>query len=236
MSAEDSYRDAFQEEKKKLKKLSLKDKLIYIWDYYKIHILLCLFALFLIGTLIYNYTRDRKEVVLHGVHINASPNQEYREAATTGFLEHLGLDPEEYMVAYDFDLTLGSEFETGELDSNTIMKIVTLMAAAEMDYIISSESASANYSDAGKYYDLEELLPADLFEQVKDSVVYMTPTQEQADRKDEYAMVLDLSTLTNLPERYEINTEPLYLGFICNTTRGDNCVEFVRYLLELDGQ
>lgn len=215
-------------EKKKLKEMSLNDKIWYIWEYYKFHIagvLLVLLLLGVIGTSIYNSTL---ETVLYSVIINNRSVEEISyEPFEVDFREYMGFTDKQKIynesLFISYDDTTASEYSYASM-----MKITALIAANDLDIIISDQEAFDHHAQMDAYMDLETALPADMWEALKDRAIYTTTESGET-----IAGAIDISK-TAFAEKCGIVLEPAYCGIIVNTERTDTCIALLRYIFDLD--
>ena len=118
------------------------------------------------------------------------------------------------------------------------MKIASTIAAKQLDFLICDDYVFENYEKVAGYADLSELLPADLFEQMESEgrIVYGQGTEENAGRTDEYAMAIDI-TDTDFAAQYHmqpLSGDAIYLTFIVNSKKPDECVNVLRYIFGQD--
>lgn len=228
MSLKEAFKEEVANEKEKFRQMSFSDKIWYIYEYYKFHLLglagiimLCC----IIGTSIYNSTR---ETMLYTVVIN-NPNGMYTntEPLSTEFHTHMGFREKDNTVAETMFIHYGNE--ATEYSYASMGKISALIAAADLDFMLADDEAFGHFVQMDAFSDLEAALPADIWEAVQERAIY-TQTMETGET---IASAIDISG-TPFAERCAINMEPAYLSIITNTVRMDNCIAMLRYMFDLE--
>lgn len=207
-----------QNERDKLKPLSAKKKWEYIWTYYKWWILGFFMLIAIIITAAQDRQYQRKELLLNGIFINTSTSAEGYAYVKEGYWAFAGADPDtrvELIEARSIRFNVEQPVET---DVNLIMSVDTMIAAADLDYIIGDASAVEFYDKRETLLDLSTIL-----------------TQEQLSGRNVIAtdsgiVAIDL-TGSELHQKYGLYTEPSYLMILVNTPRQAQCAGYIHYLL-----
>ena len=71
--------------------LSRKQKVRYVWDYYKFPIAVCLICIYIVGYTVYGHF-TKKEVLLYTALVNVSAGEQLTNELDGGFLDFLGAD------------------------------------------------------------------------------------------------------------------------------------------------
>ncbi|MEY8354766.1 hypothetical protein AALB39_15610 [Lachnospiraceae bacterium 54-53] len=226
-----TLKDSLQEERRKLKGMSFKDKVWYIWEYYKIPIISVVVAAILIssiGSAIYN---NRFETALSCVILNGRPSAEgdsVNEYFDQGFRQYAGLGEEvkidvDYSMSLSFDESSMNEFTYAEL-----AKITAMISSKELDVMIGKQDAMDHYGSMGGFTDLKELLPGELYEKVEDKLYFAT--NQETGEKVACGIYLDE---TDFLKKTGLTMDGPILAVLSNSTRTDTCVNLIRYLLGL---
>lgn len=221
-------------------------KIGYIWEYYKLPIVVGCIFLYIAGYMLHGYL-THKETVLYTGLVNVS-DAIPADALTEDFLDYLGADAGKNEVVLYEGLYLTQDESSPDFDyvyaSNT--KITAAIAGSQLDVVLMDQEAFDLLSGRGYLCDMEQFLEKeapDLLEdlrpqlisntvilkdnaldaQLDDSVTYNAVT-------DEYPMGIDLTRSPLIPERGITGT--LYLGIISNTPRRDTAAICLRYLTE----
>lgn len=161
-------------EKKKLKDLSPKQKLVYFAQYYLPATVL---VLCFIGAIVW-YGHDiykSKMRVLNGGLINCHVTEEGREYATTGFLTWGGYGSNRTSMLLDSDLNFKSDLEYEEKYLEVAFRASILTGT--YDYLIIREDAVYNYAILDYFQNLNEVIDMNNFSE--DDLYYYELTDEE---------------------------------------------------------
>lgn len=226
MSLKETLKNEAREEQAKLKKMSFRDKLWYIWEYCKIHMLIgcvILFFLYALGTIFYqkSFTTQLFFIVMN----DRSGSEADYEGLANEFKTRMGYGKKD-KVEVDSSLYISFEESTSQLDYASLAKVTAIVASKDLDVLISDSPAVEHYASNGAFLNLEEVLPADLWDMVKDDV-YMA--KDENGNSFPAAISLDDSYFH---EKTGTQMEEAYFSLINNSTRTDTAFEFLRYLYE----
>lgn len=239
MSMKEEMKEKTKLEFAKLKQMSWKDKIWYIFEYYKIHMLM----IFLFGCLIYiigsSIYRQTFNDVLYCAFINnygyGDMNSEYFE---DGFHEYGNFGKKD-LVTIDSSMTLHygsaavdengnpslSSMTTSESDYASTMKLSAMVAAKSLDVVIIDSVTMEGFSSQGMVANLETILPADVFESLSDRIFYGTNAEGETIPCGVFMGGTDLETIGN------IHVQDPVFTVIANTQNPENTVLFLQYLL-----
>lgn len=223
MEIRERLKNEARTERQKLKDMSLKDKVWYIWEYYKFHILGVLIVIgifWVIGTSIYRSTFDS---TLYCMYINNRSEGELNtDVLTEDFHDYMGFTDKQLINTESAFLSYGDN--TSEFSYASMAKISALVASNELDVMIGDEENFDHYASMGAYADLEELLPADLLDVVKDRLVYAA---DESGVSRACGVTVDG---TEFAEKSNLTLSPAVLGVISNSRNTDNCIALIRYI------
>lgn len=211
-----------QTEREKLREMSFKDKLSYIWEYYKLYIIGGIAGIALIIYIIYTALTPSSIPQFYAALLDNTIDPAILEEYREGFSEYLELDPKRESVELNSSFYLNSkdQFSIGMSEV-----LSTLLAAREIDVIIAPESTFSNYAFYGYMDNLSEQLPTDIYSDLTE-YFYISDTEEDKE-KNVYGIYL---TEAELFKNNADNSEPYILGIIPNAKHKGNAVEFIRYL------
>lgn len=226
-----TLKDALQEERRKLKDMSVKNKLWYIWEYYKIPIISVITAIILIfsiGTTVYN---NRYETALSCIILNSRPTGETDTVSNffdQGFRQYINLeDDKTILVDHSMSLTF-DESSMNEFTYAELAKITAMISTKQLDVMIGKPDVIDHYGSMGGFADLKTLLPADVYEKVKDQL-YMV-TNEETGEETASGIIIDQADFT---KKTGLMLDKPILTVLSNSTHTDTCVELIRYLFGL---
>lgn len=226
-----TYKDHLKEEKAKLKTMSPKDKIWYIWEYYKfpiIGVLIAVFCTVSIGSAIYQNRFDTALscVILNGkFYADEPPVDSY---INEGFREYIGLDENtkldvDYSMSLTFDESQMSDYSYAEM-----AKITALISAKSLDVMIGNPDTIGHYGEMGGFCALDETLPDDLYAAVKDHL--FTAVNQETGEEVVCGVYLDSSSFQ---ENTGLELDTPILAIMDNTEHTDASIAFLRYILGL---
>lgn len=238
-------KDPHASEKEKLRRLSGRQKLQYLWDYYKLHFAVICILLYILGYVLYGHF-TQKNNVLYAAFINIAPSESLTETLSGGFLSYRNLDTDKNAFYLYTGLYLTTD-ESNPYHEYTYASRIKLIAAIDtetVDIVLMDQEAFDAFSQNGYLYNMEEFLTEadpklyrDCQDLLRENIVILEDNAEEAalDRSasytaetQKYPMALELSH-TPLLKGFGF-TEPVFLGIIKNTPRKEEAAEYVRYL------
>ncbi len=235
------------EEIEKIKNLRGKERLQYIWDYYKLPLAaFCILAYISISVI--HGQLVQKETVLFAALVNVTAGETLTEELSSGFLKAHQLDDDKhsfYLYSGIF-LTDGANSVSHEYAYASRIKLMAAIDGTQLDVVLMNKEAFDALSQKGWLCDLKELLlqedPA-LYKTLKPSLVSNTAILEDnsldrhfdeslpySAKTEKYPMGLDLSGSAFIQKAGF--QETVYLGIIANSPRKDTAATYLRYLFQ----
>lgn len=207
----------------KLKDMTRKDRIWYIGEYYKFHIIGGILLLGLLGTIVSTIYRGSFPTVYHCIYMN-SPNSLdlHMEPLQEDFAAYLELAPKETIIAETISLPF--EDFTSEMDYGSAAKVSATIAAKDLDSIIGDSDSLSHYAAMSGCVDLESVLSSEMFKQLADRLVY-AKGEDGISR----AYGLDISN-TSFADDSALGLEPAVFFMISNSTHIDTSLAFVDYV------
>lgn len=134
-------------------------KLEYIWDYYKLHIIIILILCYFIGYIAYNFI-TKKEVILSVAAVNIDFSQEDALKLTEGYLTYQDMNTKKYGIDFHNSLmSQGNEADGAsyEYAYASSMKLLAMMTNASLDIVIMDEKAYNTFSNNAYLHPLNDL-------------------------------------------------------------------------------
>lgn len=233
-------------EKEKWDSLSGLQRVRYVWDYYKLPIIIVLIVVYAIGWNIYRKA-TYKEPILYAGYVNFAPEDAVTEELSNDFLTSIeaNLRKERMEVYKGWYLTTDQESEYYAYNYASQMKILGSIDGELLDVVYLNREAFDAFSQNGYLYDLDKLLKgSDIYEDLKPFFVQnreiltdnakdinFDATVEYVSEDIEYNMGLDL---TNCPRFADTQyTDTVYLAVIANTPRPEMVINYLSYLYKL---
>lgn len=173
-------RDEIREQQLKTKNMPLKDKVKYFWGYYKFHVVITIFILFLLGTLIHDIS-STKDYSFYAIVSNAS--QLSGENIASSFTEYAGLDTEEHECIIDAAFSISMQ-NYSQLDLAASQKLIALVQADELDSVVMDSSVFYNYSLSEMFVDLRTIFTEDELSEYEDNLYYIDYAEVELANKD----------------------------------------------------
>lgn len=214
-------RSWYLEEARKLRPMTLKQKVSYLTTYYTrwfvLFLIISLFAAFIGDALI----QSRKEIVLQGYFTNDDYNYFPGSKMEQEYADILDLKRGERVV-FDDSLYFDLEGTADEYTAASNGKVIAAMAVNQLDFMVTTLPVLEHFRGELPMKDLEKFLPQDLLAVVQDSLV------PGLDENGEEAMV----AINMSGSRYLKNVSAqmdFYLFVPYNIPNEEALIDFLRY-------
>ena len=229
MDDEKTLKRIIRTELEKLKKLTWKERLVYIWDYYK-PLLVILFGIWLlISVIVTMYHNMQLEYLMNAYFINSNALEVDSDRMTAEFVERIGgIGPREVVT---IDTTLDLRDTSSQYGVAAQMKMTALMSAETIDLLIVDQETYERYKEMGYFADFSTLFSEEQLEEWADLLVG-ADGKRLADKPDGgTAYGLDLTEAPVLSECNAYMGNAAYGVVAVNAVRTDLCDDFFSYLL-----
>ncbi len=211
-----------REEIKKLKEMSGKDRMWYISEYYKIHIICILVVLIFTFSIISNMVKV-SNIEFEALVINTISADPSLKPLTLDFPKYMDFQKKESVslntVSFDPD---GTSQDT----AIAINKIYALVVSESVDIAIMNQPVfDLLNSSSPIFMDLEANLPDYLVKKIAPSIVYAT----DIDTGKQVAVGIDI-TGTDFYQNCGFEAEPTILCIPYNAPHFENCIAFLQYI------
>lgn len=232
-------------EKEKWALMNGPQRIQYIWDYYKLPIVIACIVLYIIGYSIFR-AATHKDTVLYAALVNVSAGDALIDQLSDGYLETLEVDPAKNKVELytDWYLTNDTSSQFYQFSYATNVKILASLTDHWLDVVLMNQEAFDAFAQNGYLGNIDELLaeadPAlhealqpyfvNNFEILSDNQeeVALDPSVEYVSETSEYPMAVELSAAPFIQEAGF--DAAVYFGIIANTPRLDRSIDYLRYL------
>lgn len=175
--------NAFEREKKKLQSLSGRQKLLYIWDYYRLWIIggaaLLLIAAYLISSAVHANRENRIYVMF----VNTFGELGQDSSFWQGYVDFCGVDTGQENVVFDaqnyFDMS--KQNVTG---NHYFEKAVVLADSGTMDAIVMERDNLTHLGESGRLIDLRDDRTAFLAERYAERLITVSVADEDGVLRD----------------------------------------------------
>ena len=213
------------EKRRKLKELSPKERVEYIWEYYHWHFFAVIFILFLAISLIRQITAQ-KEPLLEVAMVNSGYISEEEDNIFGQFLNEYGYDDEKYSIEVNanvrFDSDIQSEFVSTYL-------LAALVSSGETDVFFWKDHELDSYIEDGLLMDLSKILDQECLEKYQDTILYTSGKEG----KEPYPYGIKLGQNHPWIRSYGRYNE-CCVGVYYNTQNIQAAKELINYLLQAD--
>jgi len=207
----------FQMEKEKMAPMTPKKKWEYIWNYYKWWIMGFVLLVGIVISGISDAQYQKRQVLVNGIFINTATNAEGYAYVKEDYWVYTGANPDTRVELTEARSIRFDVEQPTELDVNLMMSVDTMIAARDLDYIIGDASAVEFYGQRESLLDLTTVFSEEQLSQWK---VVST---------DAGVIAIELAG-SILQQQFGLYTEPSYIMILVNTTRREQCADFVQYL------
>lgn len=210
----------------KLKQMNIRQKIGYIWDYYKSYLFLLMLAALVVFFIADALHQRSREIVLQGFFSNDDYNLFDARTISESFGKYLNLNAKQRVV---FDDSLYVELDSSsEYVVASQGKISGYIAAKELDFIVTTPELVQHYSTHIPLMDLEVFIPNDLLNSISEYLYYvegMDPVKK--------AYALDLSQSRFMKNADYKGDTPYYLIIPSNVQASEALFSFVKYAFDL---
>ena len=223
----------------KFKEMTPKQKLSYIWDYYKVPIILA-FVLILVVTSFIHERLTAKTTVFRLAMIDSNVSELIAGNLIDGFYYTCpGFDPEKEQMILDANYDLDA---VGFGAYTTQTKLTAEYAAGTIDATIAPEEAITTLAESQAFADLSEALPGDLKEELNArgfGLLYNKYEDPATGEIYEYPYAVNISECSVVQSGFTESTgdtrpyydEDCYYAICPNSPNLENTVAFLRYLI-----
>lgn len=232
-------RSSFKKEVEKIKTMNKKDIPWYIWEYYKFPIIAIVMTIVIVGMLIQGWVENSKPNLISGAYINAptslGSDEDY---ISRTFFDYLDKDPKKNNMSIRTNLNLSTDPNTIDQMSMATTQIISAqIVSKDLDFISGSADVIDYYTQTPAiFFNLKEILPDDLYQSLEENFYYAQDDKGNFltdENGDQVPVALDI-TDSHIVEGMGFLTDKLYIGFVINSQRLDNIVEYVHYLYEYE--
>ena len=150
-------RERLARDRETLRRLEGKNKGRFIWDYYKIPIIV-LAAVIVLGAMTIAASTRHAKCALYAVFVNADPADGQHDAAPLeALLARGGLDMKGKRVDLTADLYLGADFDAGD-DGRTLQVLAALFGISDLDFFAADPDTFERYAVLDAFADLSVLI------------------------------------------------------------------------------
>jgi hypothetical protein len=218
-----SFKEKLNEEKAKLKPMNTKEKVEYIWEYYKYWIIGTLAALALIYGIVDAQIENSKDNYIYVTLINSQLVSSGETTLIDDFATYADVDPDNQKVNLDTSIQMDPEMST-EYSMNSSTKMFAQFASNTIDITVMNKDMIDFFDDKDAFASLDQVLPADFYNAHKDRFITGTDSEGK-----QFICAMDVSDSVIMKESNAYGETP-YLSIVVNTENLDHCIQFLEYL------
>ena len=220
--------------------MTIKQKAGYIWDYYKVHIIIGIIVIYAVTSFIHGKLTE-KQTVFRLVMIDSNVTELIEDSFLDGFAGELdSFDPDREQMILDADYDLDSR---GFGAYSTEQLILAEYNVGSIDGTVAPEEEIRSLAGTQAFGDLNELLPHEIMEKIalRDIEVLRIRYEDPATGEvHEYPFAVNISSspciqsgftdaMGNTISYYD---KDCYYAISPNSSNLENSIAFLEYLLE----
>lgn len=160
------------EKKVNMKELTFKQKIRYIWDYYKWQIIIPVIVIAILSSYLHSVL-IKKDAILHIIMINYEGTADYEAMQETGFYEYLeqeGYDTKKTEIEANTALIMSADMPGNGYQEQIALN--ALLTSGEYGMLMSDQDLFEKYAKLEFFQDLRRFYDEDFLEKYKDCLIY----------------------------------------------------------------
>ena len=199
-----------------------KEKLEYLWTYYKWVLLVAVFAAMVIAMVVTAVINNRTKYLYSGALVNVTPSEYAQTYLFEQWGEELGKNGKFETVNMTV-ISFGDLYSsTNEVEAINAMRIPAMVAAGDLDYVITDNIGYNFYINHPVFSPLDTIFSPEELEQIDLPLIF--------DQEGVHPIAFDI-TSTALAQDCFTRGEAIYLAFPGNSERTTHDFAFLTYLL-----
>ena len=233
------------EKKEYWKNLRRKQKVQYVWDYYKFPIAVALIFFYIIGYTICGHFGE-KDILLYTGLINISAGEDLTGQLSDGFLDYSNKNPDKHdlQLYTGLYLTNNPNDPNHEYAASSRIKLLASIDGEQLDVVLMTKEVFDAFSQNGYLVNLEELLRASAPGDFAELKPYLVTNKVISENNSEDLLTDDSLSYHAVSSEYPMGLnvsqkglfkqagfeDDVFLGVIGNSPRTDMAVNYIRYL------
>ena len=227
----------FKGDREKLAKMNFRQKVDYIWTYYRFWIVVTIVIIIVVAAFIQAqlaFNPDAMNMLLCDTY--CEDTQTAYDSINDDFREFIQL-PDGDKDPISFDDTISFSADNSDYTAGVMLqKLMALVISGDADLMIAPESGIVYYGAQNMFSDLSEVLPEDLFEELKaDDLLFETtyvPTEDEIEEgatEKTFYVGIRLDGLDYFHEK-GIILEDMACGVVISGDHQDSALDFLNML------
>ena len=180
MPYDKSLKESLIEEKLKLKDMTLKKKLEYLWEYYKIPFIIIVAILFFIITFTRDYIKNSRPIFLDAAFINVDIVGYDDNTVKNDYIEYAKVDTDKYNLYFDTQFSI-KDVEMDQMSIANMEKLAAMYAAQEFDLVVGPDYLMDQYGRSGAHAHIDKIFPKDFIDKLTAAGYELYITEEYDD-------------------------------------------------------
>ena len=212
-------------ERKKLKDMTFKEKAAYIWEYYKIHIIVTAVILLIAGSIIDSvWIHPPKKLYLQ-IAFYGGYVEDTALTGMCGKLEEVLMTPEERETMQITSTYFMIGTNDPQVDMANMQKFMAMIQVNEIDLIVLNEENFESMAFDSLFLPLADILPESLLSRLSDKLVFKA---DESGVNAARAIRLDGNDFFT---ENDIFVDGQYLAVITNTIRAEDAGRAIEYII-----
>lgn len=252
-----SWKDELNNLRKVFKNGTAREKLDFIWTYYKWQLCIVAFILVFVGSM-FCYGFSDNSFVLSGVLLGTNGDSTAAEQLREDFLRKKPIaDPEDVFIDASAVFAYGSEEIDPSIAFEAKQALMARIAAGEIDFMIAEQTELCNYAYNFYFCELSEVLTTDQMQEYEPFFLYcdravleelqnidilaedrqeiQIPDPAKPEQMmDPVPVMLDIRLNRSLSELYPDATKSYGMAIVVNSSNVQNVIELLGYLVSTD--
>ncbi len=224
--------DEIKVQKKKLREMNGKGKAKYIWDYYKIHIIVGIIVIIAGSYLIRDLVRNNRPEYIYVSVFNTTQllDQTDGTGITSDFASYVGVDTKKTIVTFDE----GYFYHPQEIDMGSMginMKILAMISAGTLDAMMAPDFIIEEYGVQGGFADLRNFYTREQMQRFRDAGFTFLTVPYEGEELPVGLSLTESPYLQTLPEGFPFSEDGTpYIAFASNAPHPEANLKLVEML------
>lgn len=213
--------------KQDLKPMTFRQKVDHIWTYYKSMVIVLVLIVMGFSLVVTAATNKSTKILISGVSVNVELSEDAKTYLREGYYEKIGTGSSMEKVNF-YDVLLENLATTNDYEANyyTLMSLIALGSAKELDYLLVDETALKMFIQEEMLLDLTDIYTQEKLDGMGKLVIYA----RNGDTNVSTPIAFDV-TQTEFIKKNTNTSGPIYLAFMISTDREETCADLYEYIL-----
>lgn len=217
---------------KKFKSLSTKEKIQYIWDYYKLHIAI---IIVIIGVIFSYASRlsNQVDTEVYCLVFNDPENEDLANHIKSTYSEYIGNDKVTASVDTGYLFSYDENEKMNWPDTSSTVKYMAIQSSGDADTIITDYDSMRWAIKVDLLTPVDEILPKDLCKQLEPYFVYIDADDTEDKSQTQLIYGLDI-TESKIYKGHSYNYDKAILCLPNVSRNPEAAIKFVKYMYGIE--